>query len=258
MTSRPATVILACLTLLVLALSLPGSLRDAFDRGGIYLFSHAFLEDIPKRLTGPGRFRFVLQPLIATLLGIRSGLADARAGRPPYLYGVLFHRDLRSELVRTGFWVVVNLLLMGILLDAVFQWIILGVSHPGAALVVGPVLIVGPYSLARALEPRRRPAWAPVTGDTDMRTPLYPSLYQINTRVWLTELSQALGRPATLDDIPDAELDRAAEIGFDWIWLLARSGRPAAARGRQLCREPEPVLSASPVSRAGRPDGEAQ
>jgi len=62
MTSRLATVILACLTLLVLALSLPGSLRDAFDRGGIYLFSHAFLEDIPKRLTGPGRFRFVLQP----------------------------------------------------------------------------------------------------------------------------------------------------------------------------------------------------
>jgi len=34
------------------------------------------------------------------------------------------------------------------------QWIILGVSHPGAALVVGPVLIVGPYSLARALSNR--------------------------------------------------------------------------------------------------------
>jgi hypothetical protein len=97
MTSRRATVILAGLTLLVLALSLPGSLHDAFDRGGIYLFSRAFLEDIPKRLTGPGRFRFVLQPLIATLLGIRSGLADARAGRPPYLYGVLLHRGLRGS-----------------------------------------------------------------------------------------------------------------------------------------------------------------
>ena len=45
----------------------------------------------------------------------------------------------------------VNLVLIGILLDAVFQWIILGVSHPGAALVVGPVLIAGPYSFARAL-----------------------------------------------------------------------------------------------------------
>jgi hypothetical protein len=49
----------------------------------------------------------------------------------------------------------------------------------------------------------------------------YPSLYQINTRVWLTELSRKLGRPATLDDIPDAELDRLANMGFDWVWLLS-------------------------------------
>ena len=49
----------------------------------------------------------------------------------------------------------------------------------------------------------------------------YPSLYQINTRVWLTELSRQLGRPATLDDIPDAELDRLAEMGFDWVWFLS-------------------------------------
>jgi hypothetical protein len=49
---------------------------------------------------------------------------------------------------------VVNLLLMGILLDAVFQWVILGVSHPGAALVVGPVLIVAPYALACAFSNR--------------------------------------------------------------------------------------------------------
>ena len=47
---------------------------------------------------------------------------------------------------------------------------------------------------------------------------LHPSLYQINTRVWLTELARKLGRPATLDDIPDAELDRLAE------WALTGSG----------------------------------
>jgi hypothetical protein len=51
--------------------------------------------------------------------------------------------------------------------------------------------------------------------------PRYPSLYQINTRVWLTELSHNLGRPATLDDIPDAELDRLATKDFDWIWFLS-------------------------------------
>ncbi len=49
----------------------------------------------------------------------------------------------------------------------------------------------------------------------------YPSLYQINTRVWLTELSRKLGRAATLDDVPDAELDRLAERGFDWVWFLS-------------------------------------
>ena len=42
----------------------------------------------------------------------------------------------------------------------------------------------------------------------------YPSLYQINTRVWLTELSRELGKRATLDDIPDAELDRLGRAGF--------------------------------------------
>jgi hypothetical protein len=54
-----------------------------------------------------------------------------------------------------------------------------------------------------------------------MTLPHYPSLYQINTRVWLTALSRTLGRPATLDDIPDAELDHLAQLGFDWIWMLS-------------------------------------
>jgi len=148
------TAILASLTLLVLVLSVPGSLREAYSRGGFYLFSQEFLEDIPKRLSGPGRFRFILQPLIATIFGIRSGLADAQEGRPPYLYGVLFHRDLRRKLVTSGLESVANLLLMGILLDSIFQWIILGASYPGAALVVGPTLIIGPYGIARAFANR--------------------------------------------------------------------------------------------------------
>src|SRR5947209_4864259 len=154
MTLRRSTLVLAGITLVVLVLSVPGTVREALERGEIYLFSRAFLEDIPRRLTGPGRFRFILQPLTAIVLGIRSGLADARAGRPPYLYGVLFHPDLRRQLMTSTLESVANLLLLGILLDAVAQWLILGVSHAGAALVVGPVLIVTPYSVARALANR--------------------------------------------------------------------------------------------------------
>ena len=49
----------------------------------------------------------------------------------------------------------------------------------------------------------------------------HPSLYQINTRVWMTELAHGLGRAATLDDLPDSELDHLASLGFDWIWFLS-------------------------------------
>ncbi|MFN8006944.1 MAG: hypothetical protein U0V70_07975 [Terriglobia bacterium] len=148
---RRSTLFLAALTLLVLLVSVPGSLRVAYQRGGFYLFSREFLEDIPKRLAGPGKFRFVLQPLIAVILGIGGGRRDARAGRPPFLYGVAFHRTHRKDLLSSGVETLANLLLMGVLMDSIFQWILLGNSHPGAALVIGPVLIVLPYSLARSL-----------------------------------------------------------------------------------------------------------
>jgi hypothetical protein len=67
-----------------------------------------------------------------------------------------------------------------------------------------------------------------------MSDPRNPALYQINTRVWLTELSVGLGRRATLDDVPDAELDRLAEMGFDWVWFLSvwQTGPAAQAISR--------------------------
>ncbi len=68
-----------------------------------------------------------------------------------------------------------------------------------------------------------------------MNVPRYPLLYQVNTRVWLSALSETLGRPAKLDDIPDSELDRLAAMGFDWIWLL--SVWQTGAAGQQVSRE---------------------
>jgi len=63
-----------------------------------------------------------------------------------------------------------------------------------------------------------------------MYSPRYPSLYQINTRVRLSELSTSLGRPATLDDIPDVELDGLTRDGFDLVWLLGVWQTGEAAR----------------------------
>jgi hypothetical protein len=62
-----------------------------------------------------------------------------------------------------------------------------------------------------------------------------PSLFQANMRVLLTDIGRKLGRPATLDDIPDAELDRLAEAGFDWVWFL--SVWQTGAAGRECSRK---------------------
>ncbi len=72
-------------------------------------------------------------------------------------------------------------------------------------------------------------------------------LYQINTRVRLTELSRALGRSATLDDLPDGDLDRVAEWGFDWVWLLSlwrtgQAGQKVSRDDREWRREFEETL----------------
>src|SRR5512139_4134914 len=63
-----------------------------------------------------------------------------------------------------------------------------------------------------------------------MSSPRYPALFQVNTRVRLSELAAALGRKATLDDIPDAELDRLAADGFDLVWFLGVWQTGEAAR----------------------------
>ena len=77
--------------------------------------------------------------------------------------------------------------------------------------------------------------------------PRYPALYQINTRVWLTGRGRLLGRPATLDDFPDDELDRIAAMGFDWIWLLSvwrtgLAGQRASRENPEWRREFEETL----------------
>jgi glycosidase len=45
-------------------------------------------------------------------------------------------------------------------------------------------------------------------------------LYEVNTRVWLRELSEKTGQPMTLANIPEGELERWKQLGFTHIWLM--------------------------------------
>jgi hypothetical protein len=142
------------LAVLAIAAALPWAIRDTLETGRVYMFSRQFLEELPHRFTGPGRFRFILQPTFAILLGVRGGLADAKAGEPPYLFGLLFATGRRRALLRTGMADIGALLAMGIVLDVLFQLVLYQSVHPGAALLIGPILICFPYSASRALTNR--------------------------------------------------------------------------------------------------------
>ena len=157
---RRETIVIG-LALLVIAAAIPSAIVDTVETGRVYLFSRQFLEELPQRFTGPGRFRFILQPLFAILLGVRGGLADAKAGNPPYLYGLLFAAGRRREILRSGAAAIRTLVAMGIVLEVVFQLVIYRPVHPGVALLVGPILICAPYAMSRAVTTRLARALRP-------------------------------------------------------------------------------------------------
>ena len=120
------------LAFLVIAGALPFAIWDTIETGRVYLFSRQFLEELPRRFTGAGRLRFILQPMTAIVQGIRGGFTDASSGNPPYLFGLLFGAKRRRDLLGTGFAVIRNLLALAIIADVVFQLVLYRSVHPGA------------------------------------------------------------------------------------------------------------------------------
>jgi hypothetical protein len=153
MKHRRETLVTA-ITIVVIAIAMVAAVIDTIETGRVYVFSRQFLEELPRRFTGPGRFRFLLQPTLAIVFGVRGGLADAKAGSPPYLFGLLFAGGHRREMLRDGAAAIRNLLAAGIIMDLLFQMVLYRSVHPGAALLIGPIFICGPYALSRALANR--------------------------------------------------------------------------------------------------------
>lgn len=111
-------------------------------------------ETLEAMLGGPGRMRFVLQPLVAIILGVRDGRADAAAGRPPYVVAVLFADEGRREGLVSALRTLTKPLLVAVVLDAVLQYVIFSSIRLWQALAVGATLIALPYVLARGITNR--------------------------------------------------------------------------------------------------------
>lgn len=149
MASVTRSSILTSLVIILILITAPAAVRRLVQTGDLYLFGRQFFEDMLARLSGPGRLRFLLQPLVAIILGARDGVKDEKLGFPPYVWALLFHDEHRQHLIRGGFASVRDLVAIAILLDIASQFLIFREIHPAAALVLGPVLIGLPYALSR-------------------------------------------------------------------------------------------------------------
>ena len=101
------------------------------------------------RINGPMNFRLVLQPLMAAAFATWSGIKDARAGRPAFLWTAITDPSQRSTLLRQGWKDVGKVFILAIVLDAIYQVI----AHRGVyileLLIVAPTLAFVPYLLMR-------------------------------------------------------------------------------------------------------------
>jgi len=110
-------------------------------------------EMLEEMLSGPGRLRFILQPLVALLLGIRDGRQDAAAGRAPYVLSLLV-RGARREQLLGALATLTKPLILAVLIDMVVQYLIFRSVHIWHGLLAGTLLIALPYVLARGVTNR--------------------------------------------------------------------------------------------------------
>jgi hypothetical protein len=106
-------------------------------------------ENLIDRVSGPMKFRLFLQPLMATIFAIRDGRKDAREGRSPYFWAVFTDPEHRRELLRDGWKAVGKVFVIAVIIDAVYQFIVLRWFYPGEALIVAAILAFVPYLLIR-------------------------------------------------------------------------------------------------------------
>lgn len=107
--------------------------------------------ELAGRVTGPMTFRLVLQPLTAAFFAIRSGLRDAREGRPPYFWSLFAQGDRRRENLLAGWADLGRVVLFAVVLDLIYQAFVLHAFHPVDAALVACLLVILPYAAIRGL-----------------------------------------------------------------------------------------------------------
>jgi hypothetical protein len=127
----------------------------AFTAIGVFWYGfseevrHRVWQQLIERPTGPMAFRFILQPVMAAIAALRDGINDAKSGRSPYFWTLLTDRFERGHRLYEGLISTARVVLLGLCMDAIYQWIVLKTFYPGESVIVALALAFFPYLLLR-------------------------------------------------------------------------------------------------------------
>jgi len=106
-------------------------------------------ENLIDRVSGPMKFRLILQPLMAIIFAVRSGLKDAKEGKPAYFWALFSDSVHRRDMLRDGWKSVGRIFILAIIIDVVYQLIVFRWVYPVEVLLVAAILAFIPYLLIR-------------------------------------------------------------------------------------------------------------
>jgi hypothetical protein len=108
-------------------------------------------ENLTDRVSGPMKFRLILQPVMASIFAIIAGLKDAKAGKPPYFWALFTDATQRVDMLKDGWKSVGKIFVLALILDVVYQIIVERFVYPGEAIIVAFILAIVPYLILRGL-----------------------------------------------------------------------------------------------------------
>ena len=111
-------------------------------------------QQLIERPSEPMAFRFVLQPLMAAIAAFLHGRKDARLGRSPYFWTVVSSRQERVARLREGLNATARIIVLGLVMDSIYQLIILERFYPVEAVIVAVLLGFVPYVIIRGVVTR--------------------------------------------------------------------------------------------------------
>jgi hypothetical protein len=113
-----------------------------------------------RRTDAPMRFRFILQPLMAAIVAIREGLKDAQTGRRPYFWTMVGGDPTkRIQRLEEGLNATARIILLGLVMDVIYQVIILQRFYPAEAVIVALTFAFVPYVIIRGPAARIARRW---------------------------------------------------------------------------------------------------